>query len=108
MPAARSRAFSQCGDGADVDVPEQAADVPRAAVEVVDLDRHRLVAGELGLDARRRRQLGVEDRRHLARDAVDAEQVGPVVGGLEVEHDVGERQCVRERRAGLPLRPEGR
>ena len=54
-----------------------------------------------GLRARHRQELAAEERRDLARDAVDGEQVGAVAGRLEVEHLVDERQHIGERRPGL-------
>ena len=44
-----------------------------------------------------------EERRDLARDAVDAQQVDPVPGRLDVQDQVGERQHVGERRSRLGL-----
>ena len=41
----------------------------------------------------------------LARDAVDAHRVGPVRRDLELEHLVGDRQVLGERRAGRQVRP---
>ncbi len=54
-----------------------------------------------GSSPRRRRELDVEKRRHLARHAVDGEQVRSVVAGLEHQHLVGQRQDVGQRRPGL-------
>ena len=101
MPAAVSRAFSHGGDGPEPDVPEEPPDVARAALEVLDGHVRMLVAGELGLLARQRPQLGPEERRHLARDAVDREAVGPVAGQLDLEHLLPEREHVAERRPRL-------
>ncbi len=86
---------------ADRHVAEEPPDVARAALEVLDADVDRLVAGALGLAARRGREVDVEQRRHLTGDAVDARQVGPVVARLDLEHGVRERQDVGERRARL-------
>ena len=48
---------------ADPHVPEEAAHVARAALEVLDGDVRRLVAGRLGVVARHRPQLAPEERR---------------------------------------------
>ena len=89
--------------GPDLDVGEDAGGEARA--ELGDLDRDRGVvvglalAGRLGvLLPRRRRQLGAGDRVDLAGDAVDAEAVDPVRVELELEHRLGDRQHLGERR----------
>ncbi len=82
-------------------VPEEAPDVTRAAVEVVDADLQRLVAGASRIPARGRPQLGPCQSRHLACDPVDRRQVGPVVERLDLEHVVSQRQHVRQRGARL-------
>ena len=41
------------------------------------------------------------ERRHLAREPVDREEIGPVPGRLDLEHVVREREHVTERRSGL-------
>ena len=51
--------------------------------------------------ARRRRELRVEECRHLAGDAVDGDEVRPVVARLQLQDRVRQRQHVRERRPGL-------
>ena len=89
---------------ADGRVAEDAPDVARAALEVLDDDVDGLLAGGLRIASRGRRELGPGKRRHLARDAVDRGQVGPVVAGLDLEHVLAERQEVGERRTHLPLR----
>ncbi len=68
---------------------------------IVDRDPDRLVAVARRILAGHRLQLAAEQRRHLARDAVDREEVGAVPGRVEVEHFVDERQDVGERRPGL-------
>ncbi len=82
----------------DLHVAEQPADIARAALGVVDPDLHRLVAVARRLDAGRRRKLAAEQCRDLARDPVDRKQIGPVARRLDVEHLLGERQHVGERR----------
>ena len=87
MPAASRRAFSQTGDGADRRVAEEAADVARAAFEVLDRDVDGLVAAAAaGRFPGGGASSQVEKRGDLARDAVDGEQIGPVVARLELEH----------------------
>ena len=44
-----------------------------------------------------------EERRHLARDAVDGQQVDPVPGRLDVHDQIGEREHVGERRPRFGL-----
>ena len=56
-----------------------------------------------GSTAGRRRELEAEERRDLARDAVDAEQVDAVPRRLDVQDQIGEREHVGERRPGLGL-----
>src|SRR5207247_8660703 len=60
-----------------------------------------LVSRELGIVARRWRQLGIEERGHLARNAVDGKEVWPVRRDLELENGVGEREDIREGRTRL-------
>ena len=86
---------------AERDVAEDAADEAEAALRVLDPDPDRLVAVALRILARHRQQLAAEQRRDLARDAVDGEQVGAVAGRVELEHLVDERQRLGERRPGL-------
>ena len=71
---------------------------------ISDVDR--LVPGELGLAARRRRELQLVQRRDLARETVDRQQVGAVPGDLDLQHVLGERQHLAERRARLEAVPE--
>ena len=61
------------------------------------------VAARLGIDARRRSELEPEERRHLARDAVDAQQIDPVPRRLDVHDQVGERKHIGERCSRLGL-----
>ena len=82
--------------GADRGADERAADVARAALEVVDANVDLFVAVARRIGARRRRELATVERRDLARDAVDREQVGPV--GRQ------SRARARPRRAGAPPR----
>ena len=87
---------------ADRDVLEHARGEARAQVGGLD---HDLGAGDLArragvLSPRRRRQRRARRGVDLARDAVDAEAVGAVRRDLELEHVVGDRQHVGERRAG--------
>ena len=90
--------------GPDPDVGERTADVAWTALEVLDTDVDSLGPARLRVDARRRRQVDVEERRDLARDAVDAEQVDPVARRLDVQDQIGKRQHVGERRPRLALR----
>ena len=55
------------------------------------------VAAWLRIDPRRRSELEPEERRHLARNAVDAEQIDPVPRRIEVHDQVGEREHVAKR-----------
>ena len=72
------------------------------------------VGGARVVVPRRRRERRARDGVHLARDAVDAEAVGPVRRDLQLEHVVADRQDVGERRARLqgvaraPSCPRGR
>ena len=86
---------------AERDVAEDPADEAEAAFWIVDPDADRLVAVALRVLSRHREQLAAEQRRDLARDAVDGEQVGAVPGRLDIEHIVDERQRVGERRPRL-------
>ena len=85
---------------ADLDVAEQAADVARAAVEIIDAYVDLLVAVARRLVRRKRNELGSEERGDLARDAVDGEQIRAVPRRLDVQHLFDEGQDVRERCAG--------
>ena len=90
---------------ADRDVAEDAADVARAAVEVVDRDVDDLRVHDGRVLRRGQVQLAAEQRRHLARDTGHREQVDAVDGRSDVEHHVSDREHVDERRPGL--RPVG-
>ncbi len=97
----RRRAFSHSGDSPIATSRKSAADVARAALRILDPDVDRLVAVPLRVPARHRQELAAEERRDLARDAVDGEQVGTVPGRLEVEDLLDERQHIGERRPWL-------
>ncbi len=108
MPAADSRAFSHSGDGPMVTSSNSRA-VKRGhrsgsstsiRTPGTSPGRARILA------PRRRGERGAGGRVDLARDAVDAEAVGPVGRDLELEHVGGDRQHVGERRAGLERRVE--
>ncbi len=101
IPAPVRRARSQGGEGPEPDVAEGAAHVARTAFEIVDADVDALRAARLRIDARRRSELELEERRHLARDAVDAEQIDPVPRRVDVHDQVGEREHVGKRRPRL-------
>ena len=51
-----------------------------------DVDELVRVAWRVG--SGRRRELEIEESRHLAGDAVDGQEVGPVVARLQLEHRV--------------------
>jgi hypothetical protein len=87
--------------GCHPNVAERASDVARAAVEVRDLHVDGLLLGAWRIGPRRRRKLLAEECCNLARDAVDREQVGTVVAGLQLEHVLGELEDVGERRSRL-------
>ena len=86
---------------ADRDVAERPPDEAETALGILDPDADQLVAVAPRLLPRQRQQLTAEHGRHLARRAVDREQVGAVPGGVEVEHLVDEREHVGEWRPGL-------
>ena len=87
---------------ADHDVAEDAADVARATVEVLDGDVDVLAADDLGVEGLRRMELAAEERRDLARDPDHREQVDAVDGRRHVEHLVADREHVDE--AACPAR----
>ena len=100
MPGGRQAGLQPRRRRADPDVPEEPADVARAAFVV--LDRHVPCSSpSSGVLARHRAELGAEERGHLARDAVDGQAVGPVAGQLDLEHLLAEREHVAERRPRL-------
>ena len=88
---------------ADLHVAEEPPDVAGTALEVVDRDVDRLVTGRLRVDARRLRELELVERRNLARNAVDREEIGSVARRLDEQHLLDERKHVAERRPGLGL-----
>ena len=88
---------------AHLHVTEEAPDVTRAALEILDTDVERLVYSALGVEARHRCELGARQHRHLASDSVDGHQVGPVEEGLDLEDVLTDRQHVGERRARLEV-----
>ena len=100
-PAWRRRAFSHGGDSPTVTSRKTRPTKRRQPSGIVDPDADRLVAVLRRLLSRHRQELAAEERRDLARDAVDGEQVGAVSGRLEVEHLLDERQHVGERSPGL-------
>ena len=104
MPASLSRVRNHDRRRPDRDVPKEAADVARAALEVLDADVEALVAPALlRVFPRRRRELEPVERGYLAGDSVDREQIGPVPGRLQQQDVLREGELVRERRARLPL-----
>ncbi len=86
---------------ADRDVAEDAADVARAAVEVLDRDVDLLGVDDGGIVGLGRMELATEERRDLARDADHREQVDAVHRRRDVEHLVADREHVDERRSRL-------
>ena len=101
MSARKRRDRSHCGEGPIDDVAEDAADVARAAVEVLDGDVDVLAVDDFGVEGLRRMELAAEERGDLARDADHREQVDAIDGRRHVEHLVADREHVDERRAGL-------
>ena len=90
---------------AHVDIGEDARGEPGAEVGHLDLDRGVVgglpVSGRLGvLGPGRWRQLGAGDRMNLACNPVDPEAVDPVRVQVQLEHSLGDRQHIRQRRAG--------
>ncbi len=101
IPAGSQARAQPGGRRPDLDVAEQPADVPWAALEVLDPDVDRLVADLLRILARRRSEVDAQERGHVAREAVDREEVGPVVRDLQLENRLAQRQHVAERRSRL-------
>ena len=100
-PAAVRRALSHSGDGPIVDVLEHARGEARAQVGASTSTRTSAAStgacpGRRPTAAAQRRAGGGVD---LARDAVDAEAVGPVGRDLELEHVGRDRQHLGQRRA---------
>ena len=87
--------------GADLDVAEEAADVARAALQILDPDVHRFVADLLRVVARRRSEVEAEQRGDVARHAVDREEIDAVVRHLQADDRLAERKDVGEGRARL-------
>ena len=104
-PAAREPRLQPERRGADRDVGEDAGGEARA--ELGDLDRDRGVSRRPRPRPRRRRPRprarapsgAAGDRVDLAGDAVDAEAVDPVRGHLDLQHRLGQRQHLGQRRA---------
>ena len=99
-PGARQPRLQPCGRLAEPHVAEEPADVPRARVEILDLDCDRVATAQKRLLAGHCAQIGAEQRCDFARNAVDRHQVGPVVQRLDLEDVVADREHVGERRAG--------
>ena len=102
IPAAVSRAFSHSGDGPIFTSSNRRAVKRGHSSGSWTSMRHarrrrRALPGIVG--PRRRRQRRAGGRVDLARDAVDAQAVGPVRRDLQLEHVGGDRQHVGQRRA---------
>jgi len=93
--------FQPDGRLLELDVAKEAPDVAGAADRILDSDVDRLGGAARRVGLLERRELAVEERSHVARDAVDREQVDAVARRLEVEHLLDERQHVGERCARL-------
>ena len=87
----------------DARAAKDPADVARAGLEILDANVHLLVAVARRIGSRRRRQLGARQRGDFARDPVDGREIRPVEAGLDLEHGLGEREHVGERRSRLEL-----
>ena len=85
------------GRGGHGHAPEDAPDVARAALEVLDPNVDLLGAGKLRILARHRPQLRREERRDLAGDAVDRQQVAAVHRRRDIEDLVPDREHVAKR-----------
>ena len=90
---------------ADRDVDERARREPRT--EIGNVHPHRCDLGDVAVAGRlrigrpgRTRQLGAAQCMDLARHPEDAEAIGAVGCDLELEHLLGDREKVSERRAG--------
>ena len=87
--------------GSDGDVVEDAADVARAAGEVLDRDVDALFVDDGRIRSLGNVQLSVEQRRDLARQSDHGEQIDPIRRRCDVEDSVPDRQHVDERRSRL-------
>ena len=87
----------------DAHIAEQAADVARAAFGVLDAHVDIFLCGRRRIPSGRSREIDVVERRDLARETVDREQIGPVTGRFDDEHVFDQRECIDERRPRLPL-----
>ena len=86
---------------ADRDLPEDARDVARARVEVVDRDVHVFRLDDRRILGAGRMQLSAEQRRDLAREPDHREQVDAIHGRCHVEDLLADREHVDERRPRL-------
>ena len=103
LPASEEPRPQPLRRGPDRDVLEQAADVPRAALEVVDPDRHRRSgATGLGTVPGHRPQAQVVEGRDLAREAVDA--TAGRAGCRSPRRGARGRRAAGRRRAACPAR----
>ncbi len=87
----------------DARAAKDAADVARAGVEILDANVHLLVAVPRRIAPRRRRQLRARQGGDFARDPVHGREIRTVEAGLDLEHGLGEREHLRQRRSGLEL-----
>jgi hypothetical protein len=87
--------------GTDADLAEEPADVARGALGIFDDDGDVFVSVTPGVRPRPWLEGAVEERRHLAGDAVDPKQVGTVRRRLQLQHRLAQRQHVGERRPRL-------
>ena len=98
-PMAVSRHWSHQGEGCDADVFENQRAVPRAKVEIFDLDVDRGRPFRQQLEPHRILQLAPQDGGHFARHSVVSPQVGPMGDGLVVDLDHAVGRAARERLA---------
>ena len=92
-------ALQPLGRRADADVANDATDVARTALWILDIDGYgggRGLPG-FGHGARGHAEFGAGESSHLPGDAPETEAVGTVGGHLEVEHDVVEAGVDRKR-----------
>ena len=91
--------------GADLDVPKHAADVTRAAFEVLDPDVHGFLVDDERILDLGQVQLTIEERGHLAPEPDHRQEVDAVHRRRHVEHAVADRQDVEQRPSRLePVR----